>query len=452
MNQSAFFEALGWSLIDSLWQVGAVWLMYIITTQNGNRYSAIKRHTLALAAVMASTLLFFVSIFVNTYSVSTGGRIFSFAHFIEQQAETIFKNDGIGLMVPVLSYIYLPVLLFFIFRTVLQLIVQRNGYRRNVLPAGDEISELAHNVSMQLGITSKVVVWLSSKVESPLTIGFWKPAILLPIAMFSHLTYTQIEAVIAHELFHIKRNDYLVNIFLTVSETVLFFNPFAKLLAASVRKERENSCDDLVIAAGFDRWEYSEALYKLGRFRNEGQFALAATGKGKEYLLHRIRRIMRRNNPQPSVLKPFIAFFLCLVVACFASRQKNVAVLPEAKVVYEPVVYYSVEKEVKVVEPVIIKTRVVRPVAERTKPVEKNASVPPAPEAPPPPDVFVPADEDVVTVTFASAPEEIEFTIIDPAEPDIPQVTCETPQPYVPRSSFYFTEVDTVAGKKIISL
>ncbi|MBL7697735.1 MAG: M56 family metallopeptidase [Chitinophagaceae bacterium] len=452
MNQSTFFEALGWSLIDSLWQLGVVWIFYITTTRNGRRFSSSTRHALAFGGILAGTLLFFCSIAINTYSVIASGTIFSLAYFVEQQASSLlYGNEGIGFVVSALSYIYLPVLLFFILRTSVQLIIQRNNYKKNLLPAERMFEAMAHKIAGQFGITKKAAIWLSGKVESPLTIGFWKPIVLLPVSMFSNLSYRQIEAVIAHELFHIKRNDYLLNIFLTLSETVLFFNPFAKLLAATVRKERENSCDDLVLDAGFDAWEYSEALYLLGRVRHQAQFALAATGIGKEYLLQRIRRIMKRNNPQPSLLKPFIAFFLCLFVAGFASRHPSAPVLPQpaAQTVYSPVVYYSVEKEVTVLEPVIITPRV----KKKSKPVKVvEEEVAPAPPPPPQVNAEVHEDEEVITISFAASPEAITFTMLDPAEPVVPGVTCESPQPYVPKNSFYFTEIDTTAGKKVIIL
>ena len=196
-------------------------------------------------------------------------------------------------------------------------------------------------------------LWISVKAESPLTLGFWKPLIIMPVAVFSQLSCRQVEAVIAHELFHIKRNDYLINIFLTLTEVILFFNPFARLMIGNVKKERENRCDDEVLSYGFDSWEYSQALYLLGKSRFEkNRLAIAATGSGKEYLLHRIRRIMKRDNPSPSVLKPFIAFFLCLFVAGFLARDKQIPVLADAVApAVSPVVYYTVDKVITEKDP-----------------------------------------------------------------------------------------------------
>lgn len=460
MSQSSFFEALGWSLIDSLWQVGAIWIFYILFTKNGSRFSAEKRHSLAFGGMMTGSLLFFASIIINSYSAAVNGDIYSLAYFIEQHTGTWFNYGKADAIVSILSFIYLPVLMFYALRLLFQVLTHRNNYKRNLAPVDDEMTEFLGEMISKLGISKRTILWLSDKVASPLTLGFWKPVILLPVALFSHLSYRQIETVIAHELYHIKRNDYLLNIFLTVAEIVLFFNPFAKLLADIVKKERENSCDDLVLAAGFNAMEYSQALYILGRFRQqESKFSLAATGIGKEYLLHRIRRIMKRDNPRPSVKKPLIAFFLCLVVAGFASRNKNVTVLREAVTTpAKQVVYFAAEKDITS-EPAIVTSQPAM-VPARQRPTTPHKSVDPiqsiAPPPPPPPPSLITitessADEDV-TITFAAAPEVMEFSMLDHAEPEVPETVCETPQPYVPKATFYYTEVDTTAGKTVIRL
>ncbi|MBC7587673.1 MAG: M56 family metallopeptidase [Chitinophagaceae bacterium] len=84
-------------------------------------------------------------------------------------------------------------------------------------------------VSYQLGIKKNVNIYLSELVTTPMTIGFLKPIILVPLASINHLSAEQIEAVLLHELAHIKRLDYLFNLFLSVTETILFFNPFTQL-------------------------------------------------------------------------------------------------------------------------------------------------------------------------------------------------------------------------------
>ena len=458
LYQSAFAEGLGWSLIDSLWQMGALWVIYIMLTGNGRRFSSQKRHSLALLGSATGTLIFFISLILNYYSAAYNNSFLSLAYFLEKQAGEITMGFMFAeYLVPFISLLYLPAVIFFALRLILQMGVNRNVYRKNLTEAGSDIAQFVSDMSNRSGITRKVTVWISEKVEGPLTIGFWKPVILLPIAMFNNLSCSQVEAVLTHELNHIKRNDYLINIFLSVAEVVLFFNPFARMMFGMVKKERENSCDDHVIEAGFNAWEYSEALYILGRYKNEkNNLAIAATGAGKEYLLQRIRRIMKRNNPSPSILKPFVAFFLCLFVAGFASRHKQIAVLPEVALnnKVEQVVYYLEEKRVVINEAgkaVASKPKAKKPSLNKKDDTPKMILLPEETRLPPP---VAFSDEELqgLLVDYVDAPQVVEFTMIDPVEPVVPEVICESPQPYIQKSSFYFTEVDTTSGKKVVEL
>ena len=104
------------------------------------------------------------------------------------------------------------------------------------------------------------------------------------------------EAIILHEISHIKRNDYLVNLFVSLIETILFFNPFVVLLGKIIKKERENCCDDFVLQYQYDRHSYASALLVLEQSR-EQQFRLALTAtSGRKQLLFRIKRIMEVKN------------------------------------------------------------------------------------------------------------------------------------------------------------
>ena len=88
-----------------------------------------------------------------------------------------------------------------------------------------------------MGIRPAVSAWLSSKVDVPLTLGHLKPVILLPVAMINHLTPQQVEAILVHELAHIRRHDYLLHLAVTALEGFFFFNPFARLLIRQVKKK-----------------------------------------------------------------------------------------------------------------------------------------------------------------------------------------------------------------------
>ncbi len=144
--------------------------------------------------------------------------------------------------------------------------------------------------SAHLGINKQVKLLLSADINVPVMLGWLKPVILIPVATISNLSTEQTEAIIMHELAHIRRHDYLLNIIQTTIETILFFNPFVWLTSRIVRTEREHCCDDIVVECAADPMHYARALTLLEEDRINS-LALAATGN-KNQLLNRIKRIM----------------------------------------------------------------------------------------------------------------------------------------------------------------
>src|SRR6202012_5849428 len=170
-------------------------------------------------------------------------------------------------------------------------------------------------VSM-LNITDKVRFGLSKLVDAPCMMGYFKPVILLPFTLSTYLSAEEIEIIILHELAHIKRNDYLINLAQQAMSVMLFFNPFAQLINRIINKERENSCDDIVIEATQKPLVYAHALLKLEQTRqHDQQLALAATGK-KYHLLNRIERIMKTKKQIPSLRPALLATLILTISTC----------------------------------------------------------------------------------------------------------------------------------------
>ncbi len=167
-----------------------------------------------------------------------------------------------------------------------------------------------------MAIQKKVQLWVSEFVTSPVTIGFLKPVILVPLAAINHLTPQQLEAVLLHELSHIKRFDYLVNLIINFIQSVLYFNPFAKAFVKIVEREREKSCDEMVLQFQYDSHEYATALLTLEKANRENKpLAIAAAGKRND-LLHRVELIMGvRKKPVVSFnkLAGLVAGLCCII-------------------------------------------------------------------------------------------------------------------------------------------
>jgi beta-lactamase regulating signal transducer with metallopeptidase domain len=145
-------------------------------------------------------------------------------------------------------------------------------------------------LAMRLTVTRPVRLLQSALVEVPTVLGWLRPIVLLPASCLTGLSSRQLEAILAHELAHIRRHDYLVNVLQRMVETLLFYHPAVWSVSGQIRIEREHCCDDWVVAACGDRVGYARALASLERMRDaSGQFALAAAGRP---LLTRIRRLL----------------------------------------------------------------------------------------------------------------------------------------------------------------
>ena len=149
--------------------------------------------------------------------------------------------------------------------------------------------ETISRLTARLRIMQPVSVAVSFSIPAPVVIGHLKPLVLLPVAALSGLSPLQIEAILAHELAHVRRHDYLVNLIQTIIETLLFYHPAVWWMSSQVRVLREHCCDDMAVAACGDPKGYVQALLGLEHLRQESFFALGATDGP---LFARARRVL----------------------------------------------------------------------------------------------------------------------------------------------------------------
>jgi bla regulator protein blaR1 len=158
----------------------------------------------------------------------------------------------------------------------------------------EELRLKCSELARRLGVTRAVSLRESLAVKVPLVVGWLRPMILLPTSAISGLNVYQLEMILAHELAHIRRNDYLVNLLQNLAETLLFYHPAVWWVSAKIREEREHLCDDMAVrACNGDRLGYARTLAKLDDLRLE-HLAPAATGGS---LVGRIRRLAGKTLP-----------------------------------------------------------------------------------------------------------------------------------------------------------
>ena len=214
--------------------------------------------------------------------------------------------------------------------------------RREGLMAPALWVERVDALSRQLGVRRAVRLVESALVRVPMVIGQLRPIIYIPLGLINHLPATEMEAVLLHELAHIRRYDHVVNMVQQVAECLLFFNPGFLWISSLLREERENCCDDIAIAHTRDRVEFVRALVRFKEHSLRGM-ALAFPGN-KRQLLHRVLRIYRQENKTLSGKERLVLLGGCLVLMCLLSaragrtdtrkmeeRMEAVGVRPEAQ-------------------------------------------------------------------------------------------------------------------------
>lgn len=322
--QSVFLQSLGYAIAHSVWQTALVWLLYISVTGLLPMGAAAKyRLGVAAQTIGFVWFLFTFQFYYQQYHQAWQPLLATAANMQPVAATGTSLLSGVlqwmlkgERLLPYISMAYLLLMIFLCVRWFM-------GYRQTQLIRYQGLHKMpaewrlfVQKIAAQLNIKKNVRVFLSEQVSTPLTIGFLKPIILVPMASINHLSTQQMEAVLLHEMAHIKRYDYLVNILLSIAEIGLFFNPFTQLIGKRIRQERENSCDDWVLQFQYEAPVYAEALLRIAYLQQAPALAMTATGK-KNDLLYRVKRMIEQKDNRFSYRKQLLAF--CIVTGILSS-------------------------------------------------------------------------------------------------------------------------------------
>jgi beta-lactamase regulating signal transducer with metallopeptidase domain len=354
--ESALVAALGWALVHFVWQGALVAAVYACVDALASRASAEARYWLALSALALMLMLpvFTVGLALNSprglfareESSSVAGRAgdarerarmgvardASAGATIEREASEseantsgvrLWAGERLSAFVPWLVFAWLAGVVLLASRAVGGWLVVRR-LRRSAEPVAARFEELAVGVAERLRVTRAVRLCRSALVEAPAVVGHLRPLILVPASAFTGLTPAQLEAVIAHELAHVRRHDYLFNLLQTAAETLLFYHPAVWWVSRRARVEREHACDDAAAACVGDVLLYARSLAALeqaraGNLKETAALAVAADGGS---LMRRIQRLIRleRNSLDARIRSraPLAAAAALALVACVA--------------------------------------------------------------------------------------------------------------------------------------
>lgn len=295
LPQYAWLEALGWALVNSWWQFGILWIVWMLVQKLWPLPSASSRYNLAMAFLLLGTA------WAITTGIKTGLPAAETLQYQSTLSNTPNNSWWIALQgmlnkaIPVFSLIYLLWLSVRFGQLAFQYRDLRKGTHAGIRKAPAAWRIFVETMTSRMELGKKVEIWLSEKIDSPQILGYLKPVILLPVTAFNQLSPDQAEAILIHELAHIKRNDYIWNWVVSILENLLFFNPFARLFISVIREEREHACDDWVLQFPFIPTEYAEALLLLEQKRSARSLplVLAAGGSSRTLLLNRVKRMLQ---------------------------------------------------------------------------------------------------------------------------------------------------------------
>ncbi len=307
----SFFTGLGWALFHFLWQGTLVAAVLAAVSVALARRTPAVRYAVACGALVTMLALPAAtawSIAVRGARVSGGGPARSAVLSAGVPIPAISVPDGVadGFLPETLRSrveAFRPGALLVWFAGVLLLSMRFLGglrtanrlTRRGAQPAEPEWQEMLHRLAARLAVTRPVRLLQSAVVKVPTAIGAFRPVILLPASVFTGLPARGLEALIAHELAHVRRHDYLVNLVQTTAETLLFYHPAVWWVSSRIRAEREQCCDDLAIAATGDARSYARALVRLEEMRGAAPRLAVAAGGGN--LWKRVLRLLSEAPP-----------------------------------------------------------------------------------------------------------------------------------------------------------
>ncbi len=299
-------DKLGHVLLHAVWQITALWLIAVAATHLLRRRSANERYL-----VLATILLAMFAAPIITWLLAEPTHL---RHALTPSiGETQTYTSGIPLT-QLVKWIYVPGVFLFGLWHFVGLVRLRKIQADPYLAALND-SDWTHRLNRLaglIGVRRRVRLVKSPHLSVPAVIGFFKPIILIPISIANDLTVNQLEAIVAHELAHIRRHDYLVNLVQSAIETILFFHPGVWWVSNRMRHEREFCCDDLVVSLLNDPRTYALALRDVAvHAASVPQHALAASGKP---LLARVERVLGLNRHHQIVSRKSWAVLLSTAI------------------------------------------------------------------------------------------------------------------------------------------
>jgi beta-lactamase regulating signal transducer with metallopeptidase domain len=321
--------ALGWMVMHSLWQAT---LIALIT---GALNIALRKKSARLRYVVSNISLFMVlamsvATFCYHYDFNKEAKDIVFIETqattqpitIQQYNSTTIQNplsieafkDYFNHNLPLIVTIWVLGVAIFILKLLGSVSYIYYLKSRMNFPTDEYWNDMKLRLAQRAGITKSIELVESALVRTPMVIGHLKPMILFPLGVINKLSAQEVEAILAHELAHILRHDYIFNILQSVVEALFYFHPAVWWLSSQIRNERESACDEIAIDLINSKINFAKALVTIQEMAFYPMSpALAFSGQRKNQFVMRMQRILNQPNHKINVMEKIIATLLIVV-------------------------------------------------------------------------------------------------------------------------------------------
>ena len=340
-------KSLGWSLLHFLWEGALIALVLATLLFLCGPGAARLRYTLCCLALLAMPIAFGFTMAWSlpaTPVVSVRTAVPLAVVPVPQSAIASAPRswmDGMRETLPWVVPFWMAGVLLCYLRSLVNWLAAQRLRIRGVCAAPSEWQERLRLLRERIRIAQPVILLESCLVDVPVVIGLVRPAILMPVGLLVGLSTDQVQAILLHELAHIRRRDYLVNVLQNFVEGLLFYHPAVWWISGLVRAERENCCDDVVVDLNGDPYGYAVALATLENSRWPAREpVLAATGGNLMKRIHRLTQEPRR--PRGAAAPGFVAGLLVLTLSvAMGGWQAKPAAAPSKSAAGQPAVVVS---------------------------------------------------------------------------------------------------------------
>ncbi|EOZ92402.1 TonB family protein [Indibacter alkaliphilus LW1] len=339
-----YLFALGWVLIHALWQIAGIGILLWALLKIQHSKTAAYKYKLSMFALLMIPLLAMLT-FSYELAYQQDAFIASGSTEVEQsQLMFLLQSDEQSPLsadwktklqpyIPQLVNLWFVGAILFLIRLAAGLSDINQLRRKNHTALSDEFQNFLTEKAIQLDIKRPVSLLHSIHVDMPITFGTWKPIILIPTSLLLQISPAQLEAIISHELAHIKRHDYIFNMIQRYLEVLYFFHPVFWWINNEIRKFREMACDEMALHHGTEPKALAYGLANvLNHAKNSSpELALAAARKDHPTLM-RIKRIMgiQSEYSQPTILTSITMILTLLIGATLmVSAEKETPAQPE---------------------------------------------------------------------------------------------------------------------------